>query len=94
MLDGLDEVADRDLRAQVALIVDSFINSYRKNGNHFVLASRPKGYDEVAIYLKKPVVCEVQPLTPEGRDELVHRLLGQFTPNKQKCREEVHGAAA
>ena len=88
MLDGLDEVADTDLRAKVARVADSFIKKYSRKGNRFVLASRPKGYDEVALYLRKPVVCEVQPLSPEGRDLLVHRLLQQFTANERQCRAE------
>ncbi len=89
MLDGLDEVADPGLRARVARIVDSFIKKYSRNGNRFALASRAKGYEEVAIHLKRPIVCNVQPLTPQGRDELVHRLLKQFVPNKRRCRKET-----
>ena len=88
MLDGLDEVADPGLRAQVAQVVNSFVKYYGHKGNRFVLASRPKGYDEVATFLSRPVVCEVQPLTPPVRDELVHRLLQQFVANERQCRKE------
>lgn len=89
MLDGLDEVAHTSLRAKVARVVDSFVKHYAPAGNRFVLASRPKGYDEVATYLSRPVVCNVQPLTPESRDLLVYNLLRQFTDKEKLCREET-----
>ena len=40
LLDGLDEVADRNLRASVAQFVSAFIKHYQPRGNHFGLASR------------------------------------------------------
>jgi hypothetical protein len=89
MLDGLDEVADRDLRATVAQMVNAFIRHYALKGNRFGLASRPKGYDEVEHYLPRPVVCTVHPLTPESRDELVSKLLNVLEPNARRCREET-----
>ncbi|MBC7259351.1 MAG: SUMF1/EgtB/PvdO family nonheme iron enzyme [Chloroflexi bacterium] len=90
LLDGLDEVADRDLRATVAQMVNAFINHYKKTGNRFGLASRPRGYEEVADYLPQPVVCVVQPLTPEGRDELVTRLLRVLEPDTPHRLGEPH----
>lgn len=87
LLDGLDEVADTTLRAEVAQVVSSFIRRYGKN--RFGLASRPRGYEEVARYLPHPTVCDVQPLTPAGRDELVRNLLGQFEHNERQHRAEV-----
>ena len=89
MLDGLDEVADPDLRATVAQMVNSFIRTYQKRGNRFGLASRPGGYEEVADYLPKPVVCSVQPLTPEGRDELATNLLAVLETNSQQLQKET-----
>jgi len=89
LLDGLDEVADRNLRATVAQMVHKFIAHYDKNGNRFGLASRPKGYEEVAVYLLHPVVCDVQPLTPEGRDELVAKLLKVLEPQQRQRRDET-----
>lgn len=90
LLDGLDEVADRDLRAEVAQIVSSFVKTYGRNGNRFGLASRPRGYDEVAAYFRpEPVICTVQDLSPESRDKLVYNLLYQFTPNDLQCRRET-----
>jgi formylglycine-generating enzyme required for sulfatase activity len=74
LLDALDEVSDPGLRADVAQHVTQFVARYRKHGNRFVLSSRPKGYDEVAEFLRQPIVCEVQPLAPEGRAELVRKL--------------------
>jgi hypothetical protein len=89
LLDGLDEVADRNQRATVAQMVSAFINTYSRCGNRFGLASRPRGYDEVAEYLPKPVVCAVQPLTPAGRDELVRNLLKVLEPDDRLRREET-----
>ncbi len=89
LLDGLDEVADRALRADVAQIVSAFIRHYEPQGNRFVLASRPKGYDEVADYLPKPVVCTVQRLEPKGRDTLVRNLLRQFGGTRRKQDAEI-----
>ena len=84
LLDGLDEVADRDLRAKVAQMVSAFIKRYAPRGNRFGLASRPRGYEEVEAHLPRPVVCTVQPLTPEGRDELVTNLLRVLEPHAQQ----------
>ncbi len=46
--------------AAVAQVINRFIIEYGKveygkKGNRFALASRPKGYEEVANYLPKPV---------------------------------------
>jgi formylglycine-generating enzyme required for sulfatase activity len=90
LLDGLDEVANRDLRATVAQMVNAFIKHYGDRGNRFCLASRPKGYEEVADFLPRPVVCTVQPLTPEGRDELVTRLLRVLEPDAPHRPDEPH----
>lgn len=88
LLDGLDEVADRDQRAAVAQVINRFIVEYGKKGNRFALASRPKGYEEVADYLPKPVVCDVQEMLPESRDRLVRNLLAQFETQAKQLREE------
>lgn len=74
LLDALDEVSDPGLRASVAQHVTQFIDHYRRRGNRFVLSSRPQGYAEVAEFLRQPIVCEVQPLMPDGRAELVRKL--------------------
>lgn len=84
MLDGLDEVADRDERARVAQFVTQFIKRYEKAGNVFALASRPRGYQQVEEYLPKPIVCEVQDLSPEDRDQLVRNLLIELEPDPRR----------
>lgn len=89
LLDGLDEVADRGLRATVAQMVSAFIKRYAPRGNRFGLASRPRGYDEVAAHLPRPVVCTVQPLTPEGRDELVTNLLRVLEPHARQRNQQT-----
>lgn len=89
LLDGLDEVADRDLRAEVVQVVASFIRYYEKRGNRFGLASRPKGYEEVAKFLPRPVVCDVQPLSPSNRDQLVANLLREFQQSEHRTKSEL-----
>ncbi len=89
LLDGLDEVGDRDLRATVAQMVSAFVAHYAPFGNRFGLASRPRGYDEVAEYLPRPIVCEVQPLTTEGRDELATNLLRVLEPNARERKRQT-----
>ncbi|HOU40201.1 MAG TPA: SUMF1/EgtB/PvdO family nonheme iron enzyme, partial [Promineifilum sp.] len=89
LLDGLDEVADKPLRATVAQYVSSFLKHYEPKGNRFGLSSREKGYDEVAAYLPRPIVCNVQDLEPDGRDHLVRNLLQQFDDDPRRCREET-----
>lgn len=88
LLDGLDEVADRDMRATVAQVVSKFIEHYGKLGNRFGLASRPKGYEEVQDYLPKPMVCTVQDMDQASRDELVGNLLKQFSDTRPRWRKE------
>jgi formylglycine-generating enzyme required for sulfatase activity len=89
LLDGLDEVGDAAQRACVAQMVSAFIRHYAPAGNRFGLASRPRGYDEVAIHLPRPIVCEVQRLTPEGRDQLVTNLLKVLEPEARLRQEET-----
>lgn len=91
LLDGLDEVADRDVRAQVAQVVMAFVRHYGPRGNRFVVASREKGYEEVARYLpaQEMLVCDVLPLIPEERDRLVGGLLRQFGGSSRQQQEEI-----
>lgn len=98
LLDGLDEVADRNLRAQVAQFVNGFIKKYGKDkegkGNYFGLASRPRGYEQVADYLPRLAVCEVQPLIPEDRDKLVTNLLIELVSNARVRRKKTQDLIA
>ena len=89
LLDGLDEVADKALRAGVAQHVNEFLKHYEPKGNRFGLSSREKGYDEVVAYLPRPIVCNVQDMEPDGRDHLVRNLLQQFDDDPRRCREET-----
>ncbi len=74
LLDALDEEIDVELRILVAQHITSFIDRYRPRKNRFVLSSRPKGYDEVAEYLPRPIICTIQPLASDGRAKLVRNL--------------------
>lgn len=89
LLDGLDEVAERELRVKVSQMVNKFIGSYESKGNRFALASRPRGYEEVARYFNRvPLICQVQPMLPEGRNKLVSNLLAQFETQSARWKAE------
>jgi formylglycine-generating enzyme required for sulfatase activity len=89
LLDALDEVSNPTLRACVAQHANNFIDHYRRRGNRFVLSSRPKGYDEVAQYLPRPIVCTVQPLMPEGRAELIRKLCRALERDQQRASHDA-----
>ncbi|MCB8965995.1 MAG: NACHT domain-containing protein [Ardenticatenaceae bacterium] len=94
LLDGLDEVADRDERATVAQFVNQFIKAYQRNGNYFALASRPRGFEQVQHYLERPTVCTVLPLTRPDRDRLVTNLLLELEPNERTRRQNTQDLLA
>ena len=75
LLDGLDEVAEN--RDEVAACVSAFVQRFKGSGNRFGLASRPKGYESVEVFLRPaaPALAEVHPLGPEGVAQLVGNLL-------------------
>lgn len=68
MLDGLDEVADVDLRRRVVEWVNRQIDSYGRN--RFLITSRPFGYRSNP--LSGVTVLEVRPFTIEQVQQFVH----------------------
>ncbi len=68
MLDGLDEIADPDLRQKVVDWVDR--QMARHKNNQFVISSRPFGYRSNP--LKDVVVLEVRPFSIEQVQQFVH----------------------
>lgn len=68
MFDGLDEVSRDDDRAQVVDWVHRQILRY--SGNHFLLTSRPPGFQDNP--LPSAVVVEVEPFTEEQVRRFVH----------------------
>ncbi len=68
MLDGLDEVADSDLRHRVAAWVDAQMARYKNN--QFLVTSRPFGYRDNP--LPDVTVLEVRPFTLEQVQLFVH----------------------
>jgi hypothetical protein len=72
LLDGLDEVPDPALRTKVAQMTTAFMNHY--HDNRYVLASRPRGYAEVAAALPGLPISDVEELSPEQVEEFVHNL--------------------
>ncbi|MBI3242718.1 MAG: SUMF1/EgtB/PvdO family nonheme iron enzyme [Chloroflexi bacterium] len=81
LLDGLDEVAA--IRAEVAQHVNAFIRHFADKGNRFGLASRPKGYESVEVYLRPaaPAIADVNPLGPDGIRQLVSNLVQSLESN-------------
>lgn len=67
LIDGLDEVADREA---VSAWVDQQIEKYRHNV--FILTSRPKGYEERPPQ-RIMAVLRPRPLTPTQRNLLIRR---------------------
>lgn len=78
LLDGFDEVANRGLRQTVAQYVHQFIETYSAKGNHIGLTSRPKGYESVAAFLPEAILCDVLPLEPEQRNQLIYNLFREL----------------
>ncbi|KAA3659076.1 MAG: NACHT domain-containing protein, partial [Chloroflexi bacterium] len=68
MLDGLDEVADADLRRKVIAWVQSQMQKFSANG--FVITSRPFGYYNNP--LQNVSILEVRPFTLEQVRKFVH----------------------
>ena len=68
MLDGLDEVADADLRQQVVRWVQAQMKRFASNG--FVITSRPFGYYNNP--LQNVLLLEVRPFTLDQVRKFVH----------------------
>ncbi len=68
MLDGLDEVADGQLRQRVVVWVDRQIEAYANN--QFVITSRPFGYRSNP--LRKGLILETQPFNIKQVARFVH----------------------
>lgn len=69
MLDGLDEVADVEMRQQVAVWVDEQMDAY--GNNRFIVTSRPFGYRTNPLL--GVTVLEVQPFTSQQVRRFVER---------------------
>ncbi len=70
MLDGLDEVADKNQRQQVITWVDNQMQSYQDTV--FILTSRPNGYREVQSQITVDEL-EVQPFNREQITDFLQR---------------------
>jgi hypothetical protein len=68
MLDGLDEVADHQIREQVVAWAEQCMASYGKN--HFVISSRPHGYKSNP--LTNVTVLQVRPFTSQQVEKFVN----------------------
>ena len=68
LIDGLDEVADEELRSAVVAWVDQQISTYPMN--RFLITSRPNGYRSNPVCGANTL--EVQPLVPDQVRRFVH----------------------
>ncbi|MAT95820.1 MAG: hypothetical protein CL608_01535 [Anaerolineaceae bacterium] len=62
LLDGLDEVADPDLRHLLSSRLIDFFTIQQQLGNKFVITSRPAGYEAVRLLADGLLECTVTPL--------------------------------
>lgn len=69
MLDGLDEVANKEERLKISEWLDMQIKEYRYCP--FIITSRPKGYQDAPLE-KISVILEVQPFTYSQVQQFVH----------------------
>ncbi len=70
MLDGLDEVADKNQRQQVRDWVDSQMKKYPDTT--FIITSRPNGYRELEQKNQSVFELEVQPFNREQIQDFLH----------------------
>ena len=68
LLDGLDEVADPQVRKGVVTWVEQCMSAYGKN--RFIITSRPHGYR--ANPLENVTVLQVRPFTSKQVDQFIH----------------------
>ena len=73
LLDGLDEVFDVRLRAQVVEDVQRFVNQHRSAAVRVVLTSRIVGYSGAELQVYDFTHCVLQPLDEEQISEFVRR---------------------
>ncbi len=93
LLDGLDEVADADLRRRVARLVDAFTRAYP--GCRYVVTSRIVGYTEASQLAEGYAVATVRDFSLDDVRTFLtqwHRLvaIGQMGPGESA---ESHAAA-
>ncbi len=85
LLDGLDEVADVDLRRRVSRLVQSFARAYPRS--RFVVTSRMVGYVETVRLEDDFVAATVRDFTPEDIRTFLTRwhqavMIGQMGPGE------------
>lgn len=91
LLDGLDEATEE--RSEVARQVNAFIKHYRRKGNRFGMASRPRGFETVEIHLR-PIslsVYNVDPLRVDGIQQLIRKLLSLIESNPRQLDRDSGG---
>jgi ABC-type iron transport system FetAB ATPase subunit len=79
MLDGLDEVVNRDERQQVRSLVEQLVNDTYP-GNIVIVTAREAGYREDAVFGDDFLRLDVQPLTEPQIAELVRKWCRELYP--------------
>jgi len=88
LLDGLDEVVDRDERGQVRQEVEYMLNAVYP-GNRCIVTAREAGYTHEAIFGEDFTRLEVQPLEDAQIEALVHNWCGQLYPGNADAQTEA-----
>jgi len=81
LLDGLDEVRERDLRHLVVERVRELYSLYRKRGNKLVVTSRIVGYREVRPEAEGLAEC----MLADFDDDEISELIGKWTAALEKA---------
>lgn len=85
LLDGLDEVADPDLRHLLSNRLVDFFTIQKQLGNKFVITSRPAGYEAVRLLVDGLRECTVTPLDIQQIERFVQQwtaALAQQSPTE------------
>lgn len=78
LLDGLDEVADPDLRHLLSSRLIDFFTIQQQLGNKFVITSRPTGYEAVRLLADGLLECTVTPLDVGQIERFVQQWTAAF----------------
>ncbi len=93
LLDGLDEIADPDLRHLLSNRLIDFFTIQQQLGNKFVITSRPAGYEAVRLLADGLLECTVMPLDA-GQIELFVQQWSAALAQQSATQDAVETAVA
>lgn len=73
LLDGLDEIADPNLRQRLTAQIRTFYDINRRKGNKFVFTSRIVGYRQTRLMANNLVECTLADFTEQQVERFVYR---------------------